>query len=259
MNFIELTHPVAMLLLAVAFALMIIIILLGHTVLGAIDLYKEKIKKTTKTVLVLAGIFYSSEAAALAPASIVPGLSDTILWLMLSALVTELLVILVLMHVLRFLTEIRLRREAWGLSFAMVALIGYLVVFQFTEASSPKASAAPIAEKQVDNIDEHNVLLLTDAADIAEGRKIFLSKCAVCHGGNGQGMVGPNLTDDYWLHGGKVNEIFSTIKYGVPEKGMQSWKNLSGQQIARLTGYIRSIRGSAPADAKPPEGEPYSE
>ena len=68
--------------------------------------------------------------------------------------------------------------------------------------------------------------------------------------------MGPNLTDDYWIHGGSVNDIYQTIKYGVPEKGMVSWQDqLSPKKIQQLTGYIVSLRGSEPENAKEPQGE----
>ena len=84
--------------------------------------------------------------------------------------------------------------------------------------------------------------------------------CAPCHGAEGQGVVGPNLTDDYWLHKGSVKDVFKTIKYGVPEKGMKSWKDdFSPVQIAQIASYIKSLHGSKPANAKEPQGELYKE
>jgi cytochrome c oxidase cbb3-type subunit 3 len=72
--------------------------------------------------------------------------------------------------------------------------------------------------------------------------------------------VGPNLTDDYWLHGGKINDIFKTIKYGYPEKGMKAWKeDFSPAQIAMLASYIKSLHGTHPATPKEPQGELYKE
>ncbi len=110
------------------------------------------------------------------------------------------------------------------------------------------------------NIDESNVTLLTDAQDIAAGKGIFTAVCATCHKADGGGMVGPNLTDDYWIHGGSVQDIFKTIKYGVPEKGMQAWKeSYSPKQMAQLTAYIKSIYGTNPPAAKEAQGVMYRE
>ena len=109
-------------------------------------------------------------------------------------------------------------------------------------------------------VDENTVTLLTDATALGEGKKIFSSSCAPCHGAEGQGVVGPNLTDDYWLHKGSVKDVFKTIKYGVPEKGMKSWKDdFSPVQLAQITSYIKSLHGTKPANAKEPQGELYKD
>lgn len=117
-------------------------------------------------------------------------------------------------------------------------------------------------KKKGDAVDENTVTLLTGADDIAAGKSIFMdpSKCPACHGADGGGnAVGPNLTDEYWLYGGGVKEIFKTIKYGT-SKGMRSWKDdLSAKQIAQLTSYIKTLKGSKPATPKEPQGELYKE
>jgi cytochrome c oxidase cbb3-type subunit 3 len=88
---------------------------------------------------------------------------------------------------------------------------------------------------------------LADATGIAEGDKIYHSNCFACHGAKGEGGVGPNLTDNYWLHGGTINDIFKTIKIGVPEKGMQAWdKTYSPDQIKNLASYIKTLAGTNP-------------
>ncbi len=85
----------------------------------------------------------------------------------------------------------------------------------------------------------------------------FAKTCSPCHGANAQGLIGPNLTDDRWLHGGKVTDIFGTIVKGVPAKGMPPWgRALKPDEIASLASFIRSLQGSNPAGAKPPEGDP---
>ncbi len=109
-------------------------------------------------------------------------------------------------------------------------------------------------------IDENSVKLMTDAKSLTSGTTLYKEKCAVCHGENGEGKVGPNLTDDYWIHGGSVNDIFKTIKYGVPAKGMISWQNsLNGQQMQDLASFIKSIKGTKPANPKEAQGDLYVE
>ena len=103
---------------------------------------------------------------------------------------------------------------------------------------------------------EENVEVVTDAALLSEGEQIFASNCAACHGTEMQGTVGPNLVDEYWLHGGSVGDIFKTIRDGVPSKGMISWKaQLSPEQIQNVSSFIISKAGSNPPNAKEPQGE----
>ncbi|MBU3744277.1 MAG: cytochrome C oxidase subunit III, partial [Sediminibacterium sp.] len=79
--------------------------------------------------------------------------------------------------------------------------------------------------------------------------------CAPCHLADGGGSVGPNLTDDYWLHGGTIKDIFKTIKYGYPEKGMKSWQDdYTPAQIAQLASFVKSLHGTRPAKPKDPQG-----
>ena len=115
-------------------------------------------------------------------------------------------------------------------------------------------------QKSGGGIDENTVKLLTAVADIEAGKKIFTATCAPCHAADGGGIVGPNLTDDYWLHGGSVKDVFKTIKYGVPDKGMQPWKaQFSAEQLAQLTSFIKSIKGAKVANPKEPQGEIFKD
>jgi cytochrome c oxidase cbb3-type subunit 3 len=105
-------------------------------------------------------------------------------------------------------------------------------------------------------IDENNVKEAKEASVLEAGKTVFIQNCVPCHGDKGQGTVGPNLTDEYWIHGGKINSIFKTIKYGVPEKGMISWeKQLSPKQIADVSNFILSLKGTNPPGAKAPQGD----
>ena len=109
-------------------------------------------------------------------------------------------------------------------------------------------------------VNEENVTLLTDAADLQTGKEIYDANCIACHAADGGGIVGPNLTDGYWIHGGGIKNIFKVIKYGVPEKGMISWQTqLNPNQMQAVSSYVMSLQGTTPAAPKQPEGEIWEE
>jgi cytochrome c oxidase cbb3-type subunit 3 len=129
-------------------------------------------------------------------------------------------------------------------------------VTELAQAEESKAAFLANPVNAASAVNENNVVLSKDAAVLKSGASLFANRCTPCHGEHAEGIVGPNLTDGYWLHGGDVKEVFKTIKYGVPEKGMISWeKSLSAQQIADLTNYVLSLQGSKPAGAKAPQGK----
>ena len=122
-------------------------------------------------------------------------------------------------------------------------------------AESEKKQEAALEDLDLD-IDETSVTLLTDAAGIAEGEAIYVANCKICHDEGGKGNSGPNLTDEYWKNGGGIKNVFKTIKYGVPDKGMISWeKMLNPQMIQQVASYIISLQGTNPEGGLPPEGD----
>lgn len=128
-----------------------------------------------------------------------------------------------------------------------------------SEMKEAEVEKAAYLAKSANKIDENTVKEDKGSAIVTAGQSIYTSNCVACHGDKGQGIVGPNLTDEFWLHGGKINSIFKTIKYGVPEKGMISWeKTLSPKQIADVSNYIISLKGSKPANGKAPQGDKES-
>jgi len=108
-----------------------------------------------------------------------------------------------------------------------------------------------------DLVDVNTVELLTETSDLAAGKVIFEGKCAVCHKNDGGGGIGPNLTDEYWILGGGIKNVFQTISEGGRDgKGMVSWKSeLSPAEMAQVGSYILSMQGTTPAEPKAPEGE----
>lgn len=152
----------------------------------------------------------------------------------------------------------------------VVAAITYLLVFHVYHIGKlPKeeyAAELQRAEEQKalmlqtagSSVDESNVKLLTDATSIAAGKSIFIGKCSPCHGQMGEGGVGPNLTDDYWLHGGAIADIFKTIKYGVPAKGMVSWTGiLKPEEMENVASYVMTLHGTNPPNPKAPQGDKF--
>ena len=96
-------------------------------------------------------------------------------------------------------------------------------------------------------------------AVLEEGASRFARSCAPCHGERAQGLIGPNLTDDRWLHGGSVEQIFQTVAKGWPAKGMPPWgRALRPEELSALVSYIRSLQGSNPAGPRAPEGDPFA-
>ncbi|MGZ3944120.1 MAG: cbb3-type cytochrome c oxidase N-terminal domain-containing protein [Mucilaginibacter sp.] len=151
------------------------------------------------------------------------------------------------------------------IAFAVCYLLIYHVFdaapLQYQEYKNEMAVAAK--EKAVylakagNMVDENTVKLTAEPAVVSSGHAIFSQRCTPCHGVNGQGVtgLGPNLTDDYWLHGNKINDLFKTIKYGVASKGMPTWETqLSPKQISEVANYVKSIHGTNPPNPKEPQG-----
>ncbi len=111
------------------------------------------------------------------------------------------------------------------------------------------------------NVDETSIAYNPTAELLADGKAIFVKNCVSCHGPEAQGAsIGPNLTDEYWIHKGGIKDIFKTIKNGVQEKGMIPWgQQLSNAQIAAVATFIKSLQESHPTNPKAPQGDKYEE
>jgi len=109
-------------------------------------------------------------------------------------------------------------------------------------------------------VNENTVELLTKPSELEAGKAIFEANCIACHASDGGGIVGPNLTDKYWIHGGGIKNVFKVIKYGVVEKGMIAWQTqLNPNQMQEVASYVLSLQGTTPAAPKQPEGEIWEE
>ena len=156
---------------------------------------------------------------------------------------------------------------------SIVFSVFYMAYYQFMpgntqldeyEAELVQAAAEKEAylAKAGANVDENTATILSGAA-IANGKKTFESLCIACHGtsgGSSPNGVGPNLTDEYWIHGGGIKNIFKVIKYGVPTKGMIAWESqLTPVQIQEVSSYIITLQGTNPPNAKEAQGEIWKE
>jgi cytochrome c oxidase cbb3-type subunit III len=159
----------------------------------------------------------------------------------------------------------------WGFYFTIIVAVIYIFNYHvFGTGKNPEQEyAAEMAEgKRLEEqykartkslVDENNITL-ADADGIAAGKALFTQSCVACHMADGGGGIGPNLTDEYWIHGGGLNDIYKTLKIGYPEKGMQSWESMySPVQLRNLTSFVKSLKGTKPATPKAPQGDMFSE
>ena len=129
-----------------------------------------------------------------------------------------------------------------------------MAAFPSSEVFEPVAMAAAPLEPAKPS----GMTVLTDEASLVAGAQLYKASCAVCHGQQGQGGIGPNMTDQYWIHGGSMDDIVYTINVGVPAKGMIPWdKTLSKDKIHQVASFIYAMEGTNPPTPKAPEGEIY--
>ncbi len=160
----------------------------------------------------------------------------------------------------------------WGFYFTILFAFVYVAHFHVfntgksqreeykQEIADARAAQEEMMAKNAGMVTADNVTLLTDAAAISAGKETFTKLCVACHGPDGGGLVGPNLTDEYWLHGGGIKNVFKTITEGVPAKGMISWKSqLSPKQIQEVASFVLSLKGTTPASPKAPQGDIWTD
>ncbi|RRJ88971.1 cbb3-type cytochrome c oxidase N-terminal domain-containing protein [Flavobacterium macacae] len=125
------------------------------------------------------------------------------------------------------------------------------------EMAEAKIAVEEYKKTAKDLIDFETVTLLTEAEDMASGKKVFETNCIACHRPDGGGSIGPNLTDENWILGGGIKNVFHTITEGGRDgKGMVAWKGtLKPSEIQQVASYVLSLKGTDPKDAKPAEGD----
>lgn len=148
--------------------------------------------------------------------------------------------------------------------FGVVYLVRFHVYGDYDQALEyeQEVAAANLAIEEYkktakDLVDASTVVLLTDASDLGAGKAIFETTCVACHMADGGGGIGPNLTDEYWILGGGIKNVFNTVSEGGRDgKGMVAWKQtLKPLEIAQVSSYLLSFQGTTPANPKEAEGD----
>jgi len=154
----------------------------------------------------------------------------------------------------------------WLFYLTIMFAVGYMLYFHVFHAGDLQAAAFDKEWKKGEALKvaaiskfEQSVSSLEpskDAAVLAKGQQTFMTMCAPCHRPDGGGLVGPNLCDDYWIHGSNYVDNLKIIINGVPEKGMLTWRGvLKPSEIQGVASYIYTLRGSKPPNPKPPENQ----
>jgi len=126
-----------------------------------------------------------------------------------------------------------------------------------TEYAEAKIAIENYKKNAKDLVDINTVELLTDLSDLKAGQAIFETNCVACHKADGGGGIGPNLTDNYWISGGSIKDVFKTVSEGGRDgKGMIAWKTmLKPAEMAQVSSYLLQFQGTTPAEPKAPEGD----
>jgi len=148
--------------------------------------------------------------------------------------------------------------------FAVVYMVRFHVLNDYTQDEEYEVAVAQAKieldawrKTAKDLVDVNSVIVLTDAADLKAGMALYTSNCIACHAADGGGGIGPNLTDEHWILGGGIKNVFNTISEGGRDgKGMIPWKkDLKPAEMAQVASYVLTFQGTIPADGKEQEGD----
>jgi cytochrome c oxidase cbb3-type subunit III len=157
----------------------------------------------------------------------------------------------------------------WLFNFTIVWAVVYLIFYHVTNtlplsgqeyqnevAYAQEQALKMKASSPVATIDETSVKFVTDAQALADGKQTYLNNCASCHRQDGGGDIGPNLTDEYWLHGATINEVFKVVRNGVQGTNMIAWEGfISPEKMQNVSSYLLTLQGTNPTNPKKPQGE----
>lgn len=329
-------NPVVITMVIIILILLLAIALLSFVVMGAMDVYKERIINKQKqgsahgALMLIAGLCFSGFSSMAQDnsgetATVLTQVSNTTFYLLFGFIMLEMLVLFGLLYQLKVLlnagkdTPVKVivekdTKESWWLrtwkslnkakpieeeadidmghsydgireldnklppwwlyGFYLCIIVSIVYMWRYHVSHTGPSSieefnyAMEIGEQQkreflknaANNVDENTITFLNNESDLAAGKEVFITMCAACHGKAGEGGVGPNLTDDYWLNGGSLKDIFKIVKYGRPEKGMRSWQeDYSPKQLAQIASYVKSIHATNPPNGKEKQGELFNE
>ncbi len=120
------------------------------------------------------------------------------------------------------------------------------------EQAAVAAANAPAANTSSDGVAQ-------SIGNVDAGKQVFATNCVACHGMLGEGTIGPNLTDSFWIHGNRTEDLLRVVNEGVPDKGMVAWKAILGpQKVQDVVAYLHTLEGTNPPNPKAPEGKDYS-
>lgn len=133
--------------------------------------------------------------------------------------------------------------------------VGDLQIAKYDKEMVAAMEAQLARASQMELTDETLLMMAASPERVEEGRQLFQTYCVVCHLEQGQGIVGPNLTDRYWVHGASPLDIHKTVTDGVPAKGMAAWGGQLGPtRVQKVTAYVLTLKNTD-VPGKAPEGE----